>query len=91
LAFSVAAKDISQEERRLDVDSFRDAPRQAMPQLFCQAADFDASERVMVGAHQRDPIRILAYCILSNDWRFVVWPEPDGQLGAGTDVAAQCG
>jgi hypothetical protein len=34
----------------------------------------------MVEAHQREPIRILAYCILSNHWHFVVWTERDGQL-----------
>jgi hypothetical protein len=32
---------------------------------FRKAADFDAFERVIVEAHQREPIRILAYCILS--------------------------
>jgi REP element-mobilizing transposase RayT len=34
----------------------------------------------MVEAHQREPIRILAYCIPSNHWHSVVWPERDGQL-----------
>jgi putative transposase len=48
--------------------------------MFRKAADFEAFERVMVEAHQREPIRILAYCILSNHWHFVVWPEHDGQL-----------
>jgi putative transposase len=48
--------------------------------MFRKAADFGAFERVMVEAHQREPIRILAYCILSNHWHFVVWPERDGQL-----------
>jgi hypothetical protein len=30
--------------------------------MFRNAADFEAFERVMVEAHQREPIRILAYC-----------------------------
>jgi REP element-mobilizing transposase RayT len=47
--------------------------------MFRKAADFEAVERVMVEAHQREPIRILANCILSNHWQFVVWPERDGQ------------
>jgi hypothetical protein len=34
--------------------------------MFRTAADFEAFERVMVEVHQREPIRILAYCILSN-------------------------
>jgi putative transposase len=43
-----------------------------------KAADFEAFERVVVEAHQREPIRILAYCLQSNHWHFVVWPEHDG-------------
>jgi hypothetical protein len=35
--------------------------------MFRKEADYEAFERVMVEAHQREPIRILAYCILSND------------------------
>jgi len=49
-------------------------------QLFRKDADFEAFQRVMVEAHQRHPIRILSYCVLSNHWHFVVWPEADGQL-----------
>jgi putative transposase len=48
--------------------------------MFRKDADFEAFERVMVEAHDRQPIRILSYCVLSNHWHFVVWPEKDGQL-----------
>src|SRR5271167_3182657 len=48
--------------------------------MFRRAADFEAFERLMVEAHQREPIRILAYCILSIHWHCVVWPEREGQL-----------
>ena len=48
--------------------------------MFRKEADFEAFERVMVEAHERQPIRILSYCVLSNHWHFVVWPEEDGQL-----------
>jgi putative transposase len=48
--------------------------------MFREDADFEAFERVMVEAHQRQPIRILSYCVLSNHWHFVAWPEHDGQL-----------
>src|SRR6516165_298848 len=48
--------------------------------LFGQDADFEAFQRVMVEAHRRHPIRILTYCVLSNHWHFVVWPEADGQV-----------
>jgi putative transposase len=48
--------------------------------LFGNDADFEAFERVIIEAHQRHPIRILAYALLSNQWHFVVWPAKDGQL-----------
>jgi putative transposase len=37
-------------------------------QMFRKQSDFEAFERVMVEAHQRQPIRILSYCVLSNHW-----------------------
>ena len=48
--------------------------------MFRKEADFEAFDRVMVKAHRRQPIRLLSYCVLSNHWHFVVWPEHDGQL-----------
>jgi len=34
--------------------------------LFGEDADFGAFQRVRIEAHQRRPIRILSYCVLSN-------------------------
>ncbi len=34
----------------------------------------------MIEALRRDPIRIPSSCVLSNHWRFVVWPETDGRV-----------
>ncbi|MGA2497788.1 MAG: transposase, partial [Tepidisphaeraceae bacterium] len=48
--------------------------------MFRTDADFDAFQRVMIEAHQRHPIRILAWCLMSNHWHFVVHPARDGQL-----------
>ena len=48
--------------------------------LFRGDEDFEAFRRVMVQAHRRHPLRILAYCILSNHWHFVVWPKADGRV-----------
>lgn len=48
--------------------------------LFAQEADFEAFQHVMIEAHRRHPIRVLSYCILSNHWHFVVWPEADGEV-----------
>jgi putative transposase len=48
--------------------------------MFAKVADHEAFEQVMVEAQERHPIRILSYCVVSNHWQFVVWPEKDGQL-----------
>jgi putative transposase len=48
--------------------------------MFRKASDFAAFEHVMIESHQRCPIRLLAWCIMSNHWHFVVWPDEDGQL-----------
>ena len=50
--------------------------------LFGKDADFEAFQRVLIQAHQRHPIRILSYCVLSNHWHFAVWPDADGQVTA---------
>ena len=50
--------------------------------LFATDADFEAFLRVVVEADQCHPIRILSYCVMSNHWHFVVWPEKDRQLTA---------
>jgi putative transposase len=50
--------------------------------LFGKDADFEAFQRVMIEAHQRHPIRIPSYCVLSNHRHLVVWPEADGQVTA---------
>ena len=48
--------------------------------MFRKESDYEAFERVMVEAQERQPIRILSYCVLSNHWHFVVWPAEDGQV-----------
>src|SRR5215208_6174191 len=48
--------------------------------MFRKPADYDAFLRVLLLAHQRHPIRILAFCLMPTHWHFVVWPEKDGQL-----------
>ncbi len=42
--------------------------------------DFAAMERVLIGAHEREPMRILSYCLMGNHWHFVVWPSREGQM-----------
>jgi len=48
--------------------------------LFEDDGDYLAFEKVLVEAHQRLPIRILAYCVMPNHWHFVLWPRKDGEL-----------
>jgi putative transposase len=50
--------------------------------LFKKPADFLAFERVLKEAHAAVPIRILGWCLMSNHWHFVLWPQSDGQLTA---------
>jgi putative transposase len=45
-----------------------------------RSSDYEALSRVVVEAHRRIPMRILSYCMMSNHWHFVAWPEHDGQL-----------
>ncbi len=40
--------------------------------LLRKDTDFQAFQRVMIGAHHCHSIRILPYCVLSNHWHFVV-------------------
>ncbi len=42
--------------------------------LFEEPADYDAFERVLEAAHQREPLRILGYCVMPNHWHLVLWP-----------------
>src|SRR4029077_8215547 len=50
--------------------------------LFQKPADYEAFERVLVEAHEKFPIEILAYCVMPNHWHFVLRPTQDGQLTA---------
>lgn len=48
--------------------------------MFSEAGDYDAFEGILEEAHEREPMRILAYCIMPNHWHFVLWPEQAGQM-----------
>jgi putative transposase len=50
--------------------------------LFKKEEDFQAFERVLVEVHRLAPIRILAWCLMSNHWHFVLWPKDDGEVTA---------
>jgi putative transposase len=48
--------------------------------LFEKDDDYDAFERVLIEAVERQPIRVLGYCLMPNHWHFVLWPRRDGEL-----------
>jgi putative transposase len=48
--------------------------------LFKKDDDFLAFEEVLALAHERLPIRILDWVMMSNHWHLVLWPERDGEL-----------
>jgi putative transposase len=50
--------------------------------LFLKDADFEAFERNIQKTLESRPMRICGYCLMSNHWHLVLWPERDGDLGA---------
>ena len=50
--------------------------------LFSKEGDFLAFERVVEESLRVRRMRLCAYCLMSNHWHFVVWPEHDGDLPA---------
>jgi len=50
--------------------------------LFDKDADFLAFERVIEETLRVRPMRICAYCLLSNHWHLVLWPQQGGDLPA---------
>lgn len=51
-------------------------------QLFHRAAEFDDFLQLVLWAKGRCPVRIVAYCIMSNHWHFVFWAEQEGDVSA---------
>jgi putative transposase len=54
----------------------------ARRKLFRKPADYQAFLRVFDEALQRQPIRVLAYCLMPTHWHVVLWPAADGDLTA---------
>jgi putative transposase len=50
--------------------------------LFDKDSDFLAFERVLLETLRVRPMRVCAWCLMSNHWHFVLWPEKDGDLAA---------
>ena len=54
--------------------------RTAGLELFDDAADYEAFERVLAQARQRVNMRVCAYTLMPNHWHLVLWPREDGDL-----------
>jgi putative transposase len=50
--------------------------------IFRNEDDYAAFLRLFGQTQESAPMRVLAYCLLSNHWHLVLWPEKDGQLAA---------
>lgn len=50
--------------------------------LFKKEQDYAAFEQVLAEAHERVPIRVLAWCLMPNHFHLVLWPRRDGELTA---------
>ena len=50
--------------------------------MFRKEGDYLAFQRIMLEAHERHPIDILAYCLMPTHWHFVVYPRRDDQVTA---------
>lgn len=52
----------------------------ARMQLFEEAGDHQAFERVMEETLKEVPMRICAYCAMPSHWHMLCWPEKNGEL-----------
>ena len=50
--------------------------------IFKKYGDFLAFEEIIAQGLERFDMRICGYCILSNHWHLLLWPEKDGDLPA---------
>jgi putative transposase len=48
--------------------------------LFERATEFDDFLRLVLWAKGQCPVRIVAYCVMSNHWHFVFWVECKGDV-----------
>jgi putative transposase len=49
-------------------------------ELFRHDGDFAAFIRTLDETLERFPMRVLGFCLMSNHWHLVLWPEKDGEL-----------
>jgi REP-associated tyrosine transposase len=52
----------------------------ARQRVFHKDGDFEAFLLLFAEAHERCPMRLLAYCLMPNHFHLVLWPHGDGDL-----------
>lgn len=50
--------------------------------LFDGDSEYQYFQSLMARAHVRVPMRTVAYCLMSNHWHLVLWPQNDNALSA---------
>jgi putative transposase len=48
--------------------------------LFKKETDYAAFIKVLRQAKERQPMRLLSFCLMPNHWHLVLWPKDDGEL-----------
>ncbi|MGZ3382570.1 MAG: transposase, partial [Isosphaeraceae bacterium] len=52
----------------------------ARAEVFHKDGDYDAFIKIIAEASLRNPMRVLAYCLMSNHFHLALWPAKDGDL-----------
>jgi putative transposase len=52
----------------------------ARQRVFHKSSDYESFVRLFDQAHQRCPMRLLAWCLMPNHFHLVLWPQGDGDL-----------
>lgn len=48
--------------------------------IFRKDKDYEAFEKILIEAKEKQQMRILAYCLMPNHWHLVLYPLKDGDL-----------
>ena len=52
----------------------------ARAEVFHKHGDYDAFVQIIAEASLRNPMRVLAYCLMPNHFHLALWPAKDGDL-----------
>lgn len=48
--------------------------------IFHKPKDYEAFEKILTEAKKKQPMRVLAYCLMPNHWHLVLYPYSDDEL-----------